>query len=215
LYDGFTPPPSYQFVDPPPFFRADNVKPKAMSTSIALGPDGSAPAGIATPDGQFVVSLARGAIAPAAGATSVAVHVTPLAPDRLPAAPDGLRANGNVYAIDMTYAPTGTAVTGLAKPGSLLLEMPEVGDTMFRSVDATQWRRIPSQAITGRQLGLSATFAVPGYYLAATRLPELAAQPGRSKHTAVILGIVTVVVALAMFGVAYFVVRRRARRSAV
>src|SRR5262249_55516054 len=54
LYDSFVAPESYQFVDPPAFFAAGNVEPKAVSRRISLGASGSVPAGIATPDGQFV-----------------------------------------------------------------------------------------------------------------------------------------------------------------
>lgn len=213
LYDGFVPPPTYRFVDPPAFFAADNVEPEPLSTTIALRAGGSELAGIATPDGQFVVSLARGAIAAAPGATSVAVHITPLAPSTLSPLPNSLRANGNAYRVDMTYEPTGTTVTRFAKPGTLLLETPELGSTLFVSPDAAEWRELPAQPISPRQLDLRATFAVPGYYVAATNLPELAPQPGRSQNTGVVLGIVVAVGAFVLFLVVYLVVVRKRRRA--
>ncbi len=37
LYDGFTPPPSYRWVDPPSFFSSGNVEPKPAVTTIRLG----------------------------------------------------------------------------------------------------------------------------------------------------------------------------------
>ena len=213
LYDGFTPPPSYRFVDPPPFFAADNVEPEPMSTTIALGAVGSEPAGIATPDGQFVVSLGRGAIAPEPGATSVAVHVTPVAPNTLIPVPNGLRSNGNAYRVDMTYEPTGTTVTRFAKPGTLLLEIPELGSRIFVSPDANRWSELRARSVSPSLLSLSAEFAAPGYYVAATNLPELAGQPGRSRHTALVLGIVVAVVAVVLFSTVYFVVARRRRKA--
>jgi hypothetical protein len=212
LYDGFTPPPTYRFVDPPPFFASGNVAPRDLATSIALGPDGSDAAGFATPDGQFVVSLAPGAIAAAPGATTVAVRVTPLAPRHLAPVPGGLRANGNAYRVDMMYQPSGVNITHFAKAGTLLLEIPEIGKDLFVSADATTWSPQAARAIPPRELSLSTTFAAPGYFLAATGLPALAAQPGRSTNTAVVLGIATAVGAMVVFGAAYIVVRRRRTR---
>ena len=211
LYDGFTPPPSYRFVDPPPFFAADNVEPQPMTTTIALGAAGSEPAGFATPDGQFAVSLGRGAIARASGATSVAVRMTPLAPSTLPPVPNGLRANGNAYRVDMTYEPTGTPVGRLAKPGTLLLEIPELGNSLFVSPAGNAWTETSARPVSASQLSLSASFAAPGYYLAATNLPELAPQPGRSHHTALVLGAVITAVAIVVFAGVYLLARKRGR----
>ena len=90
-------------------------------------------------------------------------------------------------------------MTRIAKPGTLLLEIPELGTKLFVSPDATAWSAAAAQTIPPRELSLSAAFAAPGYYLAATSLPELASQPGRSNHTAVVLGISTAVVALFLF----------------
>lgn len=213
LYDGFVAPTSYRFVDPPSFFAAGNVTPKPMSTSIALGPGGSVATGFATPDGQFVVNLGQGAIAAAPGATSVAVQVTPLAPRHLSPVPGGLRANGNAYRIAMTYQPGGGPVTRFAAPGTMLIEIPELGTALFVSPDATTWSTVAAHPIPPRQLSMSAPFAAPGYYVAATSLPELASQPGRSDHTAVVLGIVTAVVAVLLFAGAYVIVRRRRRTT--
>jgi len=214
LYDGFVVPTSYRFVDPPPFFASGNVKPQTLSTTIALGPRGTVPAGFATPDGQFVVSLGAGAISRVNGATSVAVHVTPLAPSHLAAVPGGLRANGNAYRVEMTYEPIGASVTRLAKPGTLLMEIPELGNALFVSVGPTAWSSLAARPIPPRELSLSATFASSGDYLAATNLPELAAPPGRSGHGALLLGVGTAVVAVVMFAAVLVVMRRRNRSPA-
>jgi hypothetical protein len=213
LYDGFLPPSSYRFVDPPQFFASGNVKPESMSTSISLGPDGSQPAGFSTPDGQFVVSLPRAAIPAAAAETTVTVRVTPLAPRNADALPRGLRPNGNAYRVDMSYTRSGTTVTRFAKPGTLLIGLPEIGNHLFFSAGAATWSQLPSRAIPPRELSLTASFAAPGYYMAATSLPELTAQPGHSRRTAVVLGVVTAVVAIGLFAGAYIVVVRRRRRA--
>jgi hypothetical protein len=210
LADGIaTTPVSYRFVDPPPFFAAGNVAPRDLTATIALGVDGSVPAGIATPDGQFVVDLGRGAIAPSAGATTVAVRATPLAPRHLRALPTG-RSNGNAYRVDMTYEPTGVSVTRLAKPGTMLIETPELASALYVSPDATHWSTLTSRPIPPRQLSMSAQFPAPGYYLAGTLLPELAAPVVPHKqHSHWVLYLVIVVFALGLAVSARFVVVRR------
>ncbi len=211
LYDGFAPPPAYQFVDPPPFFAAQNVKPDATSTVVALGAEGSEAAGIATPDGQLAISLARGAISPVEGATQVSVRVTPLAPGDLAPLPDGLRGNGNVYRIEMSYQPQGGPVTRFAKPGTLLMEIPELGDRLFASPDGDEWAPIASRTVPPRELAITATLRRPGYYLAATNLPELAGPTASDSHAALVIGVVVAGVAAVMFLGVYLLARRRRR----
>ena len=211
LYDGFVPPSSYHFVEPPSFFASGNVEPQPMSATIKLGSGGSEAAGLATPDGQFVVDLARGAIAATNGDTTVAVHITPLGPSHLPAVPDGLRPNGNAYRVEMTYMPSGAPVRAFT-PGTLLVEIPELGDQLFLSPDANTWTPVAAQVLPPRQLSLTAPFSAPGTYLAATSLPELTTSTSHS-DSAVALGIVVAVLALVIFGAAFVLVRRRGRRG--
>ena len=210
LADGVATPASYRFVDPPPFFATGNVSPHDLSTTIALGADGSAAAGIATPDGQFVIDLGRGAIAPANGATSIAVRITPIAPRHLRPLPQG-RSNGNAYRVDMTYQPTGVSVTRFAKPGTLLIEIPEIGSALFVSADATRWSQLLSQPLPPRRLSVSANFPAPGYYLAATTLPELAPAAGRKHHSRLVFDLVVLGLAAGVLvGAGIVVLRRRA-----
>jgi hypothetical protein len=212
LYDGFVPPSSYHFVEPPSFFAAGNVKPQAMSTAIKLGSAGSEAAGIATPDGQFVVDLAQGAIAATNGDTTVEVQITPLAPSQLSDVPGGLRPNGNAYRVNMTYRPSGEPVRGFAVPGTLLMEIPELGNNLFLSSDAGTWTAVASQVLPPRQLSLTASFGAPGTYLAATNLPELTTSTSNS-HSAVLLGVGVAALALLLFSAALLVVRLRSRRA--
>lgn len=147
LYDGFSTPPAYRWVDPQSFFASGNVEPSSVSTTIKLGPAGSAAAGVATPDGQFVVSLGGGAVAPRSGAKRVAVTIAPVAPRTLAPVPDGLRANGNAYRVEMTYEPSGGKVTRLARPGTLVIEIPELGNDLFTSRGGNRWSRSESRAV--------------------------------------------------------------------
>ena len=214
LFDGFAPTPSYRFVDPPPFFAPGNTPPGDVTRSIALGSEGSSAVGVSTPDGQFVIDLARGAVAPRAGATSVAVTITPVAPKQLAAVADG-RPNGNAYRVDIRYEPSGDPVTEFVRPGTMLIEAPELASAVLHSPSGSTWRPIPARSVGSNGLSMSAKLAAPGYYLATTTLPELAATPtSTASHTSsIVLGVVVAIVALGLFGVAFVVVRRRARNG--
>lgn len=203
---------SYHFVDPPSAFAPGNVGPHDFAVTIAMGAKGTEATKFETPDGQFVVTLARNAIAPAAGALSVAVRVTPLAPRHLATPPDGLRADGNAYRVDMTYQPSGVTVTQFATPGTIQLEIPELGQNLFVSPDARTWTALAAQPIAPTNLSLHATFVAPGYYLAATDQPERTTSSTKSNSTTIVLVIAAAVVAL-LLG-AYAVTRRRRRSSA-
>jgi hypothetical protein len=212
LYDGFAPQPTYRWVEPPPFFASGNVKPTALTTTLKLGPGGSEPIGIATPDGQFVLNLGRDAIAPKAGATEVKVKITPLAPSSLKPVPSGLRANGNAYEVAMTYG-NGERVGRLTQPGSLVMEIPELGSTLYFSRAGTDWTDVEARPVPPRQLSLASTFAAPGVYLGGTNLPQLVAPAGESSNHAVAIGVAVAVVAALVLVLAFVVVRRRRRRS--
>ena len=210
LYDGFAPAPTYRWVDPPPFFAAGNSEPAGVTRTIALGPDGSEASGIATPDGQFVLDLGAGAIAPSAGATRVAVTVEPRAIDGDRRLPHGLRANGNAYAVTMEYEPLHIAVRDLREPGSLALQVPEIGADLFTSTRGVRWIEVPAAAIPPRDLTLTARFAAPGSYVAGTNLPELVAPASDSSSDAVWLGVLSVALTVGVVATGFAVARRRA-----
>jgi hypothetical protein len=209
LYDGFVPPAPYQWIDPPDFFAAGNTKPRGGSTTIALGPAGSAETGFGSPDGQFVVDLPRGAVAPHSGEHALELSITPLAASKFRPLPNGLRANGNVYRVELHYARSGAPVTALARPGTLLVETPEVGSGLFRARDERPWAPVRSTVLGGRQLSSSAAFTRPGNYVSGTSLPVLVAGP-RSSRNWWLLGGATALVFVLLFAGAAFFARRRA-----
>ncbi len=209
LYDGFVPPSSYQWVDPPSFFASGNVTPRPVSRSLTLGPNGSEAAGVATPDGQFAIDIGAGAVAPRPGATSIEIRITPRAPRRLGAVPDGQRGDGNAYQVDMHYEPGDAPVTRLTRAGTLLVEIPEVGSRLYRSDDGSRWVSMPVRTVGARQLTLAGAFPGPGVYLAATNVPELVTTTTRSSRTGLVLGAVTAAVAAGLAGFSLVVVRRR------
>jgi hypothetical protein len=213
LYDGFAPPPSYRWVEPPSFFASGNVKPTALTTTVTLGRNGSEAAGIATPDGQFVLNLGSGAIAPSGDSKKVRVTITPVPPSTLRRVPSPLRANGNAYRVAMAYD-TGTKVSRLRHPGSLVMDIPELGNDLFVTGPGTGWTKIPSNAVPPRQLSLAADFSTPGTYLAGTRLPELVAPSGASSDHSVAIGLGTAALTAVVLVAAFVLVRRRHRRAA-
>jgi hypothetical protein len=213
LYDGFAPPSSYRWVDPPAFFASGNTKPGPASAVVTIGPSGSNAAGVGTPDGQFVIDIARGAIPRHASDHSVSVEITPVAPQHLAPVPLGLRANGNAYRVSMTYEPSNTAVPAISGPATLLVELPEVGTRLFRSSSGRQWSPLPARAVSSTQLSLSAAFDGPGYYVAATDLPELAGPAGTSSHRSLVLGAGVAAVAVLVLLAGSIVQRRRRGRA--
>ena len=153
--------------------------------------------GVASPDGQFVISLARGAIPPASGATNVSVRITPLdaaslAPlQRVPLPPmHGLvRPSGNAYRLELTYEPGGRSVSRLAKPGSLLLEIPEYAEAAYQSPNGNHWSRLATRVIRPADRSMTTTLDAPGYFVVGTDQPSLPARKRHSSRDAWIAGI--------------------------
>jgi hypothetical protein len=211
LYDGFTGPPSYRWVDPPDFFASGNQPPSGTSSEVPVGRSGSQAVGVATPDGQLVLDLPRGAISPQPDARTATIHIQPLASGGLGRLPGGLRPNGNAYRVTIR-AGRGGRVRHLDRAGTMVVEIPELGTDLFRSVDGRHWTGVPARPLPPRNLSLTATFDRPGYYVGGTRLPELVLPPDGSSDSSLVLGFVVAGVA-AVFLVLGFVIVRRRRRA--
>src|SRR5438105_11250708 len=125
LFEGIGPPPAYRWVHPPAAFAAGNVPPRTSDTDVPLGPEGSEQAGVLSEDSQLVLNLAPKSILPHPPDKSADVRVIPLDPATLGPAPAGLRPNGNVYQVRITYKPSGLEVASLAAAGNVLLTVPE------------------------------------------------------------------------------------------
>ncbi len=214
LYEGVGPSNPYNWVNPPPVFKASNEKPHGATASTSLGPTGSAPTGIQTADAQVVLALAGGAVAPHGNDRSVRVTVTPLDPATLAPLPQQLYANGNAYRITMTYQPSGASVRSLAKPGSMTLTIPGIGHDLFTSTTGRSWTQVAAHNVPPTDLLLGAAFATPGYYLGATTLPQdTAGAATSSSNTGVKLAIGAAVLAVVVLGATYLLVRRRRREQ--
>ncbi len=213
LFDGFAPPPPYRWVHPPKEFEAGNTKPTPATVDVPLGADGSAVRGIATDDGQFVLSLPESAIAAREGETAVKVDVEPLDPATLGPMPPGLRTDGNAYRASMAYQPSGQAVTPpLAKPGSLVVTVPEATQVLLFSTDGRSWTRLNARNLGG-PTNPDTSFDQPGYYLGAIPTSSDTSTSGSSGtgDRVVAVAVITVVLALGLWFLPALV--RRVRRS--
>ena len=168
LFEGVGPSAPYNWVDPPPEFAASNVEPSSATVDIPIGADGTGPAGPATPDGQLVLAMPSGAIAPHPPDTSVEAALTPLSPADFADVPEGLRPDGNVYRVELTYEPSGTAVSRLAEPGNVILVVPEAAESLLFSTDGDAWTILETQQVGGAAATtVGARLEAPGLYLAA------------------------------------------------
>jgi len=214
LFEGIGPAAPYHWVDPPPEFAAGNITPQPVEIEIQLDDTGSRAAGPATTDGQLVLAMPGGAIAPHPPDTTARARLTPLAPDTVGAVPSGLRADGNVYRVELAYQDSGTAVVSLAKPGNVILVVPEPATAILFSADGETWQSLETQQVGGAAATtVGARLDGPGYFLAAAPPAAPTEGPGGGGNDAgsvVAVAAITAVLALALgFGPALI---RRVRR---
>jgi len=214
LYEGFTPPSTYHWVDPPHIFAAANQKPTITHAIVKLGPTGSVATGVSTDDAQLVLGLAAGAVPRHGSDTSVAVTITPLAPSSVPALPSPFRASGNVYEVAMAYQPSQVAVTRLSGAGaSMVLVIPEVGRHLYLNATTHgSWTPVTAHVVPPTDLTLGATINQTGGYVGATTLPPLAFSHGSSSSVA-LLSVGAGVLAVLVIGGGVLLSRRRRRRA--
>ncbi len=213
LYDGFAPPARYRFVDPPPFFAAGNETPDGATATVALHRSGSAPVSLSTGDGQVSLNLAPGAIPAHGSDRHVRISITPEPSKGFGALPGGLRANGNVYRIGLRAEPSGTRITEVTRPGTLLVALPEVGQSFLRSASGQVWSPVDASTVPPRNLSVTTPFARAGLYVSGTHLPLLSAPPGEGSSSPPVAALVGAGVGIVALGlVIWAIVRRRRRR---
>jgi hypothetical protein len=212
LYEGFTPPPPYQWVNPPKEFRAGNQKPVAVDTDITLKATGSIAIGVTSSDSQFILNLPDGAIPAHAADVSANANIEPLDPAKLGEIPSGLVADGNAYRLRLTYQPSKVEITHLAKPGNVFLTVPQPSTALFASDNGRVWKPLPSQHAGGPG-ALGAPLTDTGWFVAG--MPRGAGAKGGSPIGTIAVAVITVLLALALFfGPAAFRRLRGGRPSA-
>ena len=206
LFDGFTTPAPYRWVNPPSELRSGNVKPARAKGSGKLGPQGSEPLSVATSDGQAFASLTEGAIPPHDSDTSVETVLTPLDASTLGALPGGLRFEGNAYHVDFRYRPSGAPVTTFTKPASIALTASGPATELYHSADGKTWTLLPTRALSA-QAGLSSVINAPGYVMTAGHGAPY--KLGGRRGMGILSYAALVVLVLGTLAVVFLIVRRR------
>lgn len=208
LFDGFQPPQSYAWVNPPAEFAKDNRKPTDVTQDVNLGPEGSVASNATTSDGQAIAGLDTGSVPPHFPDTAVRVQLTPVDPGTLGPLPAGLRPEGNAYRVVLTYQPSGQPVTTLAKPGTIALTAAAPASTLLFSADGQTWQDVNGKPF-GDNNGLFAQLTAPGYFVPASHNPARTATAGTGGSGAAAAIVGTAVVVLS--GVVGVVLLRRGR----
>jgi len=170
LFDSIGPTPAYRWVRPPGLEAVGNQAPAGAQRQILLVRAGLPPASASTDDGQFVITVGAGALAPHGVDTSVSVRVAPVDPGGLPPLPAGWRADGNAYRVTLTYLPSGQPVTATIG-GNVVLQVPQRAAAVLHRSGESGWVSEPTEPAGGPAFAGGA-FAGPGYYLAATTGPS-------------------------------------------
>ena len=213
LYDGFSTPAAYRWVDPPPFFESGNVEPTTMTATVrSAGTARLRPAhdtrravrpqsrtGCDRREAASAEDRDREAHAGRAERSGRPSIRTSFRRQRVPA-PDHRRDRREGQP---ARAPgQSRAADPRARRRPVLLARRE-GVVQARVACGTT-----------RELNLAAKLDAPGYYLAGTNLPELVAPADESDH-AVAIGVATAALTAVVLVVAFVLVRRRSRRRNV
>ncbi|MDQ1397535.1 MAG: hypothetical protein QOG64_2794 [Acidimicrobiaceae bacterium] len=205
LFDGFSGPPPYRWVNPPKELAGSNQRPSRATKTIPLGPNGSASSDTSTDDGQVLLSLPDGGLAPHPPDTAAVAAIDPIDPATLAPLPAPYTADGNAYHVTLTYTPSNTPVPEAAKQGSILLRYPSVATVMLFSPDGKAWQPIDTVPSPGN-LTVLGQFRTPGYYIAA--LNETAKPKSKSKGVNPLVIGAEIVGALVVVGIVVSLFRR-------
>jgi hypothetical protein len=218
LLDGVINKHPYNWASPPPALAPTNKQPESGSYTISLK-GGSQPGVFQTNDGQGVLILPTGAIAPSKGATSLEIMLTPLDPSKFGTPSGGLAIAGNVYRITATYQPGGSPVARLqSNESEVALLYPLTNTTrhdVIQSTNGKTWTKLPSTDQIASTQVLATKVTTLGYF--AVGVPASGATPAPTSSSSGIGGVLTAViaaVAIIVLGLAFraeYVRRRRAR----
>ena len=181
LYDGLVPLPPYRWVTPPPERAKDNQPPQPGADTLALGPQGSPAAEVATGDDQALVTFPAAVVAPRPGESSVKVRLSPLDPLTLGTVPAGRRFDGNAYRIEATYAAS-AAPAVLTAPVTVVLRYPAHATLLLRAQDGG-WQALHTTRFDGSQQVLGPSNDL-GVFVAASPAAHRGAPPAAQRSLA-------------------------------
>ncbi len=165
----------YRWVSPPPGFEQSNQPPSAGETLIPLTNGKSESARAFTGDGQVTVSFSPGTFIAPTRDIAVRIRITPVNPQ--PSPPGDVIVDGNAYAIDTIYLPSGSGPAALQLP--ILLDLRYAGhapDAIYR-IDGTSWTPIRG-TLQQQLLTVEARSAQLGTFAPAHRLVASAGPSG-------------------------------------
>jgi hypothetical protein len=174
--DGYTPPPPYRWVSPPPNLAKNNQPPTGGATTIGLTDGSSDAAGAFTDDGQITVSFNPGTFTDSTGQTGVLVQITPLVPQ--PASPAGVIVDGNVYSMKATFVPNGKPATVLHTPVLLDMRYPSHKPDAVYRVEGTNWTALDNSTVQELLLTIDARSTELGTFAAAHQASSGTPQSG-------------------------------------
>lgn len=147
IFDGLAPPPDYRWVSPPEELADDNKTPARGKGTIPFEAAGSAARSITTHDGQASVVFPAGALATQPEQASVEVNISPRDPVKAAPAPEDLTFDGNAYAVDANYQPSGQPATlSSGQQPSVVLRYP-IFATRILQLNDSAWETLPSNAV--------------------------------------------------------------------
>jgi hypothetical protein len=156
ILDGYSAPPPYNWVHPPPDLAKGNQQPARGSFKLAFGPSGSAAGVLSTSDVQFTLVAQKGMLPAGGGDASATITAVPLDPAKEAPLPGGLEAQGNVYRLEGAIRPSGRRVARLASPTQVVLTYaaqagPHQTHTVLFSPDGKAWRRLKTTDVPNLQ----------------------------------------------------------------
>lgn len=191
LFDGFAPPVPYNWVSPPAEVAASNFAPKGIEREVALGAEGTDATNVSTEDGQMIVGLDKGSVAPLPAETAAKVTIDPIDPATLGPLPAGLRSVSNAYRVMLRYVPSQAEIARLAVKGTVAMTAAEAGDRLLYSSDGAQWQEREFRPF-GQDNGVFTELEAGGYFLvASSTVPQHSPRP--VTRNVVLLGVVAVI----------------------
>lgn len=200
-------PDSYDYLNPPSYLKSTNQQPASADSTINL-PIGSDQNSVQTGDGQAALQLQPGSVPPKPGQTAVRIRIKAVGrypkPPKVFAGFKKLAIQGNVYAFQVTYVPSGQPITRLVKPGNITMFFPNTPD-VFLGTNGDTWHQLCSLKNLDRAASFltCAVHSIPAKVIMLRR-SNLSNTVTTSNYIIFIIGVGSLVLAILVMGwVAY------------